>query len=66
MSRLVAMDAVQEATLTLGQAARRLGTSVDEVLRLVYEGKLPAVPERASGRLLVNSADVERLRERNS
>ncbi|QBI18476.1 DNA-binding protein [Egibacter rhizosphaerae] len=60
------MDVVQEATLTLGQAARRLGTSVDEVLRLVYEGTLPAVPERATGRLLVDSADVERLRDRSS
>lgn len=65
MSRLVAMDAVQEVTLTLGQAARRLRTSVDEALQLIYDGRLPAVPERASGRLLVDSADVERIREPN-
>lgn len=64
MSRLVAMEALQEATLTLGQAARRLGMTVDGVLQLIYDGELPAVPEGASGRLLVKNADVERLRQR--
>jgi hypothetical protein len=60
------MEAVQEATLTLGQAARRLGMTVGGVLQLIYDGELPAVPERASGRLLVNGADVERIRQRTS
>lgn len=56
------METVQDATLTLGEAARRLGRTVDEALQLVYDGELPAVPDRATGRLLVDAADVERLR----
>lgn len=66
MSRLVAMEALQDAMLTLGQAARRLGMTVDGVLQLIYDGKLPAMPESASGRLLVESADVERVRQRTT
>ena len=54
---------MEETTLTLGETARRLDTTVDGVLRLVYDGVLPAVPERATGRLLLDSADVESLRE---
>lgn len=57
------MGTVQEATLTLGEAARRLGTTVDAVLQLVYDGTLPAVAEHATGRLLVNGDDVDRFRQ---
>lgn len=55
------MGTVQEATLTLGEAARRLETTVDAVLQLVYEGHLPATPDPATGRLLVRSGDLDRL-----
>lgn len=57
------MDAVQEATLTIGEAARRLQTTVDGVLQRIYEGHLPATPEPRTGRLLLQAEDVERLRE---
>lgn len=40
--------------------------TVDGVLQLVYDGELPAVPEGASGRLLVKSTDVERVRHRTT
>lgn len=66
MSKLVAMETLREATLTLGQAARRLGMTIDGVLQLIYDGTLPAMPEGASGRLLVKSADVERVRQRTT
>jgi hypothetical protein len=42
-----------------------LGMTVDGVFQLIYDGELPAMPERASGRLLVG-ADVERIRRRSS
>ncbi|HVM15352.1 MAG TPA: hypothetical protein VM287_13625 [Egibacteraceae bacterium] len=58
------MGAVQDATLTIGEAARRLETTIDAVLRHVYEGQLSASPELRSGRLLLQAEDVERLRER--
>ncbi|MBA2731174.1 MAG: helix-turn-helix domain-containing protein [Euzebyaceae bacterium] len=57
------MGTVQEATLTLGEAARRLGISVETLLRLIYDGKLAATPEPASGRLLVSSKDLEGIRQ---
>ncbi len=56
------MGTVQEATLTLGEAARRLGTTVDALLQMIYDGELAAIPEPTSGRLLVASRDLERLR----
>ncbi len=56
------MGTVQEATLTLGEAARRLGTTVDALLQMIYDGELVAIPEPTSGRLLVVSRDLERLR----
>lgn len=56
------MGTVQEATLTLGEAARCLGTTVDELLRQICDGKLPATPQPTSGRLLVDSDDLEALR----
>lgn len=54
-----------QATLTLGEAARHLDMAVDGVLQLIYDGTLPAVPERATGRLLVEGADVETLCEQD-
>jgi hypothetical protein len=55
------MGTVQEATITLGEAARRAGTTVDALLALIYDGQLPATPDPATGRLLVKTSDLERL-----
>jgi hypothetical protein len=60
--RLVEMGAIQEATITLGEAARRLGITVDALLELVYDGRLTAKPDPATGRLLVKSDDLAQLR----
>jgi hypothetical protein len=60
--RLVDMGAVQEATITLGEAARRLGTTVDALLALIYEGRLAATPDPSTGRLLVRTQDLEQFR----
>ena len=57
------MGTVQEATLTLGEAARRVGTTVDALLQLIYDGELAATPEPASGRLLVANQNLERCRQ---
>jgi hypothetical protein len=56
------MGTVQEATLTLAEAARRLGLDIDDLLGRIYRGELPAVAERSSGRLLISASDVERMR----
>jgi excisionase family DNA binding protein len=61
-TRLIVMGTVQEATITLGEAARRLGITVDALLELIYEGRLSATPDQATGRLLVRSSDLEQLR----
>lgn len=61
--RLVAMGTVQEATITLGEAARRLGTTVNALLELIYAGRLSATPDPATGRLLLRSDDLEQLRQ---
>jgi excisionase family DNA binding protein len=61
--RLVDMGAVQEATITLGEAARRLGITVDALLELIYDGRLIATADRATGRLLVKSDDLEYLEQ---
>ena len=52
---------VQEATITLGEAARRLGTTVDALLQLIYGGQLHATPDSATGRLLVSPKDLDDL-----
>ncbi|CAN5795820.1 hypothetical protein BH24ACT15_BH24ACT15_31720 [soil metagenome] len=57
------MGTVQEATLTRGEAARRLGTTVDALLRMIYDAKFTATPEPTSGRLLVSSNDLEGIRQ---
>lgn len=57
------MGAVHEATLTIGQAARRLQMTLDGVLERIYDGQLLATPEPRSGRLLLQAQDVDRLRE---
>lgn len=62
-TRLVEMGAVQEATITLGEAARRLDTTVDALLELIYEGRLTATPDPTTGRLFVRSDDLEQLRK---
>jgi excisionase family DNA binding protein len=61
--RLVDMGAVQEATITLGEAARRLGITVDALLELIYDGRLIATADPATGRLLVKSDDLEYLEQ---
>jgi excisionase family DNA binding protein len=61
--RLVDMGAVQEATITLGEAARRLGITVDALLELIYDGRLTATADPATGRLLVKSDDLEYLEQ---
>jgi hypothetical protein len=58
---MVAMGTVQEATITLGEAARRADSTVDALLTLIYDGRLPATPDPSTGRLLVRSSDLERL-----
>jgi hypothetical protein len=55
------MGAVQEATMTLGEAARHVGTTVDALLALIYDGHLPATPDPSTGRLLVKGSDLEQL-----
>jgi excisionase family DNA binding protein len=57
------MGAVQEATITLGEAARRLGITVDALLELIYDGRLIATADPATGRLLVKSDDLEYLEQ---
>jgi hypothetical protein len=56
------MGNVQEATITLGEAARRADTTVDALLALIYDGRLPATPDPSTGRLLVKPTDLEHLR----
>jgi hypothetical protein len=55
------MGSVQEATMTLGEAARRADTTVDALLTLIYDGRLPAVPDPSTGRLLVKAGDLAEL-----
>lgn len=55
------METVTQGRLTLGEAARRLGTDVDALLQLIYRGQLRASVEHDSGRLLIETGDVERL-----
>lgn len=57
------MGTVQEATITLGEAARRLDTTVDALLELIYAGRLTATPDPATGRLFVRSNDLAKLRQ---
>ena len=49
-------------SLTVGEAAGRLGLTYRDVYRLIDEGKLPAV--RAEGGLVVAVADVDALASR--
>ena len=60
-NRLVDMASVQEATITIGEAARRLGTTVGELLELIYDGQLHATADPATGRLLVRPQDLDGL-----
>jgi hypothetical protein len=55
------MGTVQEATITLGEAARRADMTVDALLALIYDGQLPAAPDPATGRLLVKASDLAEL-----
>ena len=55
------MGTVQEATITLGEAARRLDTTVDALLELIYDGRLKATPDPATGRLLLKGSDLEQF-----
>jgi hypothetical protein len=50
------MGSVQ--AITLGEAARRVGTTVDALLELIYRGQLHATPDPATGRLLVSPQDL--------
>lgn len=55
------MGAVQEATITLGEAARRYNTTIDALLAAIYDGHLPATPDPTTGRLLIKGDDLEHL-----
>jgi excisionase family DNA binding protein len=55
------MGSIQEATITLGEAARRLHISVDALLELIYDGRLPATPDPSTGRLLIKPTDLDDL-----
>jgi excisionase family DNA binding protein len=55
------MGSVQEATITLGEAARRLRITVDALLELIYDGRLPATPDPSTGRLLIKPTDLDDL-----
>lgn len=56
------MDTSAAEQLPLGEVARRLGVGLNAVLELIYDGRLPAMVDRSSGRLLVDEADVERVK----
>jgi excisionase family DNA binding protein len=56
------MGTVQEATITVGEAARRLKITVEALLDLIYAGRLPATPDPATGRLMVKGDDLAALR----
>lgn len=48
-------------TLTLGEAARRLGTTVGALLERIYRGEVSAIPDRERTRLLLDERDVDRM-----
>ena len=54
------MRTSQRNALTVAEAARQLGVSVEELLELVYSGEIAATVQRETGRLLLVEADVER------
>lgn len=56
------MVRTEEMRLTLAEGARRLGMSVDALLRLIYDRQVPASFEHGTGRLLLAEDDVELLR----
>ncbi len=56
------MTPVQEERLTVPEAARRLGMSVEALLDVIYSGDVPAKLETETGRLLLDHRDVDRLR----
>jgi excisionase family DNA binding protein len=55
------MGSIQEATITLGEAARRLRITVGALLELIYDGRLPATPDPSTGRLLIKPSDLDDL-----
>ena len=60
------MESVREGMLTLGEAAYLLGIHMEQLLELVYSRQVPAKVVRESGRMLLDEADIQRLRNRQS
>lgn len=52
--------------LTLGEAADLLDVEIGQLLELVYSRQLPATVVRESGRMLLDEADIQRLRVQRS
>lgn len=48
-------------SVTLGEAARRLGTTVAALLEAVYSGDVAAAPDRERTRLLLEEREVARM-----
>lgn len=55
------MATSEAKTLTLGEAARRLGTTIGALLERIYDGELPATPDRQRARLLLDEQEVDRM-----
>lgn len=51
-----------QSSVTVAEAARRLGLDMEAVLELVYSHQLPAAFEAATGRIRLAGDEVERLR----
>jgi predicted HTH domain antitoxin len=64
--RLEMMESVREGMLTLGEAAYLLGIDMEQLLELVYSRQVPAKVVRESGRMLLDEAEIQRLRNRQS
>lgn len=55
------MKTTEEQTVTVGEAARQLDSTVDALLELIYRNELGAFVQSESGRMLVSVTDVESL-----
>ena len=60
------MESVREGMLTLGEAAYLLGIDMEQLLELVDSRQVPAKVVRESGRMLLDEAEIQRLRNRQS
>lgn len=60
------LEPVREGKLTSGEAAYLLGIDMEQLLELVDSRQVPAKVVRESGRMLLDEADIQRLRNRQS